>query len=74
MPSVPSFTKKQQICLFLQMQITAFRRNNTTNATRKKKTKTKTKGKLAMVNALQSNLLIALQTQIWVEKVVADGT
>jgi len=56
------------------MQITAFRRNNTTNATRKKKTKTKTKGKLAMVNALQSNLLIALQTQIWVEKVVADGT
>lgn len=34
MPSVPSFTEEQRIFPFLQLQITAIRRNNTTNATK----------------------------------------
>lgn len=62
MPSVFSFTAHKQVFPFLQLQITAIRRNYTINATM---TKTQQpKGELSMVNTLQSNLLTALQTQI----------
>lgn len=64
-PSVLSFTEHKQVFPFLR--VTAIRRNNRTNATTTKKNIKiqQPKGELPMVNTLQSNLLIALQTQIW---------
>lgn len=63
MPSVFSFTEYKQVFPFLQLQITANRRNNTTNAT-STKTPQQPKGELSMVNTLQSNLLIKSITVI----------